>query len=98
MWGLVCVTLLVLCLVFWWCRNDEACCDVERPCLYRSLVVVCKTTVLKSVVCKTIYFCLLFASDVAARNTSQWRRNKRMRNQKLWQRSKLNFRFTHILK
>ena len=27
--------ILLLSLFIWWCRTDEACCDVEKPCLYR---------------------------------------------------------------
>ena len=26
---------MVLALFIWWCRTDEACCDVEKPLLYR---------------------------------------------------------------
>ena len=27
--------ILILALFIWFCRTDEACCDVEKPCLYR---------------------------------------------------------------
>eukprot|EP00093_Oithona_nana_P002221 02221.XXX_32515_32936_1 [CDS] Oithona nana genome sequencing. len=27
--------IVLLSVFIWWCRTDEACCDVEKPCLYR---------------------------------------------------------------
>ena len=34
LWGPLLGILLLLSLFIWWCRTDEACCDVEKPCLY----------------------------------------------------------------
>ena len=27
--------IFMLSVFIWFCRTDEACCDVEKPCLYR---------------------------------------------------------------
>jgi len=35
LWGPLLGILVLLSLFIWWCRTDEACCDVEKPCLYR---------------------------------------------------------------
>merc|ERR1711879_148157 len=35
LWGPLLGVIFLLALFIWWCRTDEACCDVEKPCLYR---------------------------------------------------------------
>jgi hypothetical protein len=35
LWCPLLAIIIFLALFIWWCRTDEACCDVEKPCLYR---------------------------------------------------------------
>merc|ERR1711997_1028002 len=35
LWGILLAIIVSLSLLMWWCRTDEACCDVENPCLYK---------------------------------------------------------------
>ena len=35
LWGPLLLVIIILALFIWWCRTDEPCCDVEKPCLYR---------------------------------------------------------------
>ena len=35
LWGILLTIITALSLLMWWCRTDEACCDVENPCLYK---------------------------------------------------------------
>ena len=35
LWVPLLMIILVLAIFIWWCRSDESCCDVEKPCLYR---------------------------------------------------------------
>ena len=35
LWLPLLALIILLALFIWWCRTDEPCCDVEKPCLYR---------------------------------------------------------------
>ena len=35
LWGILLAIIVALSLLMWWCRTDEACFDVENPCLYK---------------------------------------------------------------
>ena len=35
LWLPLLAIILALGIFIWWCRSDEACCDVEKPLLYR---------------------------------------------------------------
>ncbi|XP_059088731.1 glutamic acid-rich protein-like [Tigriopus californicus] len=35
LWVPLLAIIMVLAIFIWWCRSDDSCCDVEKPCLYR---------------------------------------------------------------
>eukprot|EP00095_Tigriopus_kingsejongensis_P009771 maker-scaffold1182_size56756-snap-gene-0.9 protein:Tk09771 transcript:maker-scaffold1182_size56756-snap-gene-0.9-mRNA-1 annotation:"PREDICTED: uncharacterized protein LOC100897291" len=35
LWLPLLAIILILAIFIWWCRSDDSCCDVEKPCLYR---------------------------------------------------------------
>ncbi|CAB4061342.1 unnamed protein product [Lepeophtheirus salmonis] len=34
-WGILIALIIILALIIWWCRSDQSCCNVDKPCLVR---------------------------------------------------------------